>query len=312
MSPFASEAPGNDGPVSQSNVAVAVSAGPGGARSTTSGNAASTGSAPAAGVPVGFPGASALPGFVSLPAVLSPVVSVPSMAEAGGLSGLVAEPGLPWMEGFGFVELPTASPILGRRAARPARPRFRVRTAPRRRAPHRVAAAGAQPPGTRQARPRRAGAPPRPRRRGCRGAGGDARSQARESGSPLAHQGARVTRARDRTVRHERRARVRRRLFERWAPHFPCSSVPGRAARSGQACRDRPDRHALRASQPHTRYAWVALLPSRRCRGAPAPRNLFTEGATIDETHCHTPRGAHARAVVRRRAGRCRGGSGRR
>ena len=112
--------PGNDGPVSQSNIAVAVSAGLGGARSTTSGNTAATGSAPAAGVPVGFPGASALPGFVSLPAVLSPVVSVPSLGEAGGLSGLVAEPALPWMEGF--VEVPTASPILGREQPAPLAP----------------------------------------------------------------------------------------------------------------------------------------------------------------------------------------------
>jgi hypothetical protein len=103
--------PGNDGPVSQSNVAVAVSAGLGGARSTSSGNGASTGSAPASSLPVGFPGASALPGFVSLPAVLSPVVSVTSMGEAGGLSGLVVEPALAWTEGS--VELPTASPILG-------------------------------------------------------------------------------------------------------------------------------------------------------------------------------------------------------
>jgi hypothetical protein len=103
--------PGNDGPVSQSNVAVAVSAGIGGARSTSSGNGASTGSAPASSIPAGFPGAAALPGFVSLPAVLSPVVSVPSMGEAGGLSGLVVEPALPWVEGS--AELRTASPILG-------------------------------------------------------------------------------------------------------------------------------------------------------------------------------------------------------
>jgi hypothetical protein len=103
--------PGNDGPVSQSNVAVAVSAGLVGARSTSSGNDASTGSAPASGIPVGFPGASALPGFVSLPAVLSPVVSVPSMGEAGGLAGLDVEPSPTWVEGL--VELPTASPLLG-------------------------------------------------------------------------------------------------------------------------------------------------------------------------------------------------------
>jgi hypothetical protein len=104
--------PGNDGPVSQANVAVAVSAGIGGARNTSSGTSASTGSAPASSIPVSFPGASALPGFVSLPAVLSPVVSVPSMGEGGGLSGLGVEPA-PTPVVVGSVKLPIVSPILG-------------------------------------------------------------------------------------------------------------------------------------------------------------------------------------------------------
>ena len=90
--------PGNDGPVSQSNVAVAVGSG----RTSPDGHtpAPPLSSSPSPiGPGVSFPGISSLPaipsipslpGLSSLPAVLSPVVSAsPSLVEGGDVSAFV-------------------------------------------------------------------------------------------------------------------------------------------------------------------------------------------------------------------------------
>ena len=102
--------PGNDGPVSQSNVAVAVSVG----RTSPDGHTPE-GSPPFTPPPVSpgasFPGIpslppiASLPGLSSLPAVLSPVVSMlPSLVEGGDVSELVVGAALSF--GDGPVELP--------------------------------------------------------------------------------------------------------------------------------------------------------------------------------------------------------------
>ena len=106
--------PGNDGPVSQSNVAVAVSVG----RNSPDGHTPE-GSPPSTPPPVSpgasFPGLSlppiaSLPGLSSLSAVLSPVVSVPpslvegGLVEGGDVSELVVGAALSF--GDGPVELP--------------------------------------------------------------------------------------------------------------------------------------------------------------------------------------------------------------
>ena len=109
--------PGNDGPVSQSNVAIAVGAG----RTSPDGHTPA-GSSPSPSPPVApgasFPGIpslppiASLPGLSSLPAVLSPVVSVsPSLVEGGGVSGLVVGAALSF--GDEPVELPFVLPGLG-------------------------------------------------------------------------------------------------------------------------------------------------------------------------------------------------------
>ena len=109
--------PGNDGPVSQSNVAIAVSAG----RTSPDGHTPA-GSSPSPSPPVSpgasFPGIpslppiASLPGLSSLPAVLSPVVSVsPSLVEGGDVSGLVVGAALSF--GDEPVELPFVLPGLG-------------------------------------------------------------------------------------------------------------------------------------------------------------------------------------------------------
>ncbi len=109
--------PGNDGPVSQSNVAIAVSTG----RTSPDGHTPA-GPSPSPSPPVApgasFPGIpslpsiASLPGLSSLPAVLSPVVSVsPSLVEGGDVSGLVV--GAALSLGDAPVELPFALPGLG-------------------------------------------------------------------------------------------------------------------------------------------------------------------------------------------------------
>jgi hypothetical protein len=106
--------PGNDGPVTQSNIAIGVSSG----RSSPDGHAPEASPSPPSSVgPVAFPGIpslpaiASLPGLPSLPAVLSPFVSAPSSpVEDGDVSDVVFGPALSLVEGP--VELPVV-PGLG-------------------------------------------------------------------------------------------------------------------------------------------------------------------------------------------------------
>jgi hypothetical protein len=107
--------PGNDGPVTQSNIAIGVSSG----RSSPDGHVPEASPSPPSSVgSVAFPGIASLPsiaslpGLPSLPAVLSPFVSAPpSQVEGGDVSDVVFGPELSLVEGP--VELPLVLPGLG-------------------------------------------------------------------------------------------------------------------------------------------------------------------------------------------------------
>ena len=257
--------PGNDGPVSQSNVAIAVSSG----RTSPDGHTPA-GPSPSPSPPVApgasFPGIpslppiASLPGLSSLPAVLSPVVSVsPSLVEGGDVSGLVVGAALSF--GDEPVELPFVS--AGARGRRDA-VAHRRRPDPRRRDRRCPDGAWASGTGSRLA-PAIVGAAGRPSSIEA-AATSSRRSDAQRRAKPAPRWRTPVPTSPAPAVGAHGRKRGcvdRRRVLRRRAPRLSRSSVPGRVARPGQARRTRTCGVAIRASQPHARYAGVALPPSR-------------------------------------------------
>ena len=102
--------------------------------------------------------------------------------------------------------------------------------------------------------------------------------QGRREGGALASAGAPAGRYHTSIVGDERGACERRRLVERRPASRPRTSFPRRGARHGPASGARSRRDAVGTPQPRAGRPGLALLRRRPARGAPAPRNSITEG----------------------------------